>query len=187
METPGTRHAASEARKAQIAEATIAVLADRGYAATTFEAICEQARLSSKRLISYHFAGKDELFATVVRRVLADAAAFARPALDAAPDARARLLAYVRAHVAYAAAHPDRVRAVRQIAVNAGSPDYEAAVGEVATLLADGQRTGAFRSFDPALMAAVFRAGLDVLPELPYPDRYADELADTVDRATRPG
>ncbi|MGW1696776.1 helix-turn-helix domain-containing protein, partial [Streptomyces sp. NPDC002399] len=54
-----TRQAATAARKDQIIRAAIALLAERGYQATTFEAICDKAGLSSKRLITYHFSSKD--------------------------------------------------------------------------------------------------------------------------------
>ncbi|MER6950668.1 helix-turn-helix domain-containing protein [Nonomuraea sp. NPDC000554] len=190
---PARRHAATEARKAQIAAATIAVLADRGYAATTFEAICEQAGLSSKRLITYHFSSKDELFAAVVRQVVTDAAAFMRPALDAAEGARAQLEAYIRANVAFIAAHPDHVRAVQQIAFNTtpvGQDESEAAVDRLARLFDDGRRTGSFRRFDSRMMASTLRAALDAaadrLVDGVDPQLCADELAETFDRATRP-
>ncbi|MDR8414838.1 TetR/AcrR family transcriptional regulator [Nonomuraea sp. 3-1Str] len=192
MERPAGRQAATEARKAQIATATITVLARRGYAATTFEAICEQAGLSSKRLISYHFASKDELFAAVVRQVVQDAAAFMRPALDAADGARAQLEAFIRANIAFIAANPDHVRAVQQLAHHGtpvGQDESEAAVDRLAELLAGGQRTGSFRPFEPRLMAATVRSAIDGaagrLAEGMDARLCADELAETFDRATR--
>ncbi|WP_219469445.1 TetR/AcrR family transcriptional regulator [Nonomuraea rhizosphaerae] len=187
------RRAATEARRAQIAQATIAVLARRGYAATTFEAICEHAGLSSKRLISYHFSTKDELLAAVVRKVIEDAAAFMRPALDAAGGVRDLLQAYIRSNVAFVAAHPDHVRAVQQIALNAaaaGGQEADEGVARLVAMFDDGQRTGAFRAFDSTIMAATVRAALDVVAERLVrgldPELCADELAETFDRATRP-
>jgi AcrR family transcriptional regulator len=186
------RRAATEARRTQIAQATIAVLASRGYAATTFEAICEHAGLSSKRLISYHFSSKDELLAAVVRTVVEDAAAFMRPALDAAEGARDLLQAYIRSNVAFVAAHPDHVRAVQQIAANAvpvGGQEIDEGVSRLVGLFEDGQRTGAFRAFDSTIMAATLRAALDVVADRLVkgldPEVCADELAETFDRATR--
>ena len=192
MESSATRRAATEARKAQIASATIAVLARRGYAETTFEAICEQAGLSSKRLISYHFSSKDQLFEAVVRQVVEDAAAFMRPALDAASGARAQLEAFIRANIAFIAAHPEHVRAVQQIAFNqvpVGGDEQDAAVARLAELFADGQRAGAFREFDGVLMGTALRASIDGvadrLVEGLDPERCADELVEIFDRATR--
>lgn len=194
MEITGGRRSAGEARKAQIASATIEVLAERGYAETTFEAICDHAGLSSKRLISYHFAGKDQLLEAVVRQVVADAAAFMRPALDAASGASAQLEAFIRANIAFVAAHPRHVRAVQQIAANrtpVGGGERDAAIARLVTLFEDGQRTGAFGAFDPVLMSAALRASIDAMAERVIdgldPGRCADELVALFDRATRAG
>ncbi|MFI6603207.1 TetR/AcrR family transcriptional regulator [Nonomuraea sp. NPDC050536] len=188
-----TREAATQARKAQIMEATIAVLAERGYAATTFEAICEQAGLSSKRLISYHFSSKDELMAAVSGQVVADAAAFMRPALDAAEGAREQLVAFIRSNVAFLAAYPGHVRALQQIVLN-GVPGWDsesdAAADRLAAMFDHGQRSGAFRRFDSRLMAMTLRAAIDAaasrLLDEPDLEACADELVETFDRATRP-
>ncbi|MFI6928467.1 TetR/AcrR family transcriptional regulator [Nonomuraea spiralis] len=191
MESSGTRQAATEARKAQIAAAAIAVLAERGYAETTFDSICERAGLSSKRLISYHFSTKDQLFEAVVRQVVTDAAAFMRPAIEAASGARAQLEAFIRANVAFIAAHPAHVRAVQQIAFNrtpVGGGERDAAIGRLAALFEDGRRTGAFRAFDSVLMAMALRAAIDAVADGVAggldPDRCATELVDLFDRAT---
>ncbi|MEV4096393.1 TetR/AcrR family transcriptional regulator [Streptosporangium saharense] len=186
------RAAATEARRAQIASATIAVLAERGYAETTFEAICEHAGLSSKRLISYHFSTKEQLFEAVVRQVTTDAAAFMRPRLDAATGARAQLEAYIRANIAFVAAHPGHVRAIQQIVYNhvpVGGQENDAAIGRLTALFADGQRTGAFRPFDTELMGTALRSAIDVTADRVAnghdPDHCANELVHLFDRATR--
>lgn len=69
--TPQDRTAAAAARRAQIIAATIETLAELGYRRTTFARIAERGGLSSTRLISYHFAGKDELVKAVVADVYA--------------------------------------------------------------------------------------------------------------------
>src|SRR3954449_12541258 len=97
------RVGSSAARRDQIVAATIAVLAERGYAATSYDAICAAAGLSSKRLISYHFTTKDELLAEVLRRVTADAAEVMRPALDAATGPAELLAAYIGANIEFIA------------------------------------------------------------------------------------
>src|SRR5687768_12945642 len=65
------RSTAAAARRAQILEATIAVIAEEGFAKASFARIRERAGLSSTRLISYHFAGKAELVAALVEHVVA--------------------------------------------------------------------------------------------------------------------
>ncbi|NUR96802.1 MAG: TetR family transcriptional regulator, partial [Kribbellaceae bacterium] len=146
------RSRSTAARRDQIVAATITVLARRGYGATSYDAICEEAGLSSKRLISYHFSTKDELLAEVLRRVTADAAARMRPAIEAAADPAGKLAAYIRSNIQFIADRPDHVRAVQQI-VYAAVPTEEAdaAVARLAVLFEEGQRTGAFREFDATL------------------------------------
>src|SRR5699024_12126000 len=62
---------AAAARRTQIITATIDVIADEGYGRASFSRIAERAGLSSTRLISYHFAGKDELIAATAKDVMA--------------------------------------------------------------------------------------------------------------------
>ncbi|MFI7130595.1 hypothetical protein ACIBQ1_33240 [Nonomuraea sp. NPDC050153] len=68
-------------------------------------------------------------------------------------------------------------------------PALDAAVGRLAALFADGQRTGAFRKFDGVLMGTALRASIDGVADRLVkgldPDRCADELVELFDRATR--
>jgi AcrR family transcriptional regulator len=66
----GRRSVTTLARRAPIVAATIEVLAETGYRDASFARIAEHAGLSSTRLISYHFAGKDELIAAVAAHVI---------------------------------------------------------------------------------------------------------------------
>lgn len=188
-----TRHAATAARKEQIIRAATALLAERGYPATTFEAIRDRAGLSSKRLISYHFSSKEELFAAIADQVVAEAETHTRPALDAAPGPRAILAALIRANVAFVAGHLDRMRALQQIVLNGGHAwdrHHRESLDRLAGLFEEGIRKGDFRPCDPRVMAATLRASLDSAYELLSdglaPERCADELAAFFDRATRP-
>ncbi|KAB8184758.1 TetR family transcriptional regulator [Nonomuraea phyllanthi] len=185
--------AATAARKEQIARAAITVLAERGYQATTFEAICQEAGLSSKRLITYHFSGKEELFAAVADQIVADAEAYMRPALEGVTDAGDLLATAIRANVAFIADNLPQVRALQQILLNGGQGLWERhhieSQNRLAGLFAKGQGSGAFRPFDPQVMAAVLRASIDsVAPLLSAghdPGRCAQELVELFGRGTR--
>jgi len=188
----GDRTGSTAARRDQIVQATIAVLAERGYTAASYDAICEVAGLSSKRLISYHFKSKDELLAEVLHRVTTDAAAFMRPALDAADGPAAKLAAYIRSNVEFIATRPDHVRAVQQIVfgqVPVPSEEADSAIARLIGLFAEGQRSGAFRTFDALLMAVTLRAAIDVVAGRLVggadPKLCADELTEIFHRATR--
>jgi AcrR family transcriptional regulator len=191
--TPTTRKAATAARKEQIIRAAIAVLAERGYQATTFEAICDEAGLSSKRLITYHFSGKDELFAAVADHIVAEADAQMRPALDAPTDARDLLAALIRANVIFIAGHLEQMRALQQIILNGGHAwdrHHLESLERLAHLFDNGQSTGAFRPCNSQIMAATLRASLDstygLLSAGLDSEACANELVDLFDRATRP-
>jgi AcrR family transcriptional regulator len=189
---PVDRARATQARREQIVQATIEVLAERGYAGTTFEAICGHAGLSSKRLISYHFATKDDLLADVLAKVLTDAAAYMHPKIVAAEGPREKLATYIRANVEFIAANPAHVRAVQQIAFNAAPAPYgtqDRALGLLAELFEQGGRSGEFRVFDAQLMAMTVRATIDAVAARLLtgldPAVAAEELVTTFDLATR--
>lgn len=187
-----TRRAATAARRQQITRTAVNLLSELGYQATTFEAICNRAGLSSKRLITYHFSSKDELFAAVADQIVADAEAHMRTALEAATGARELLATVIRANVAFIADHLPQVRALQQILLNGGHDLWEhhhsESLNRLARLFTEGQHTGAFRPFDPQVMAAALRASIDsVTPLLSAgidPDLCGNELVELFDRAT---
>ncbi|WP_329194119.1 TetR/AcrR family transcriptional regulator [Streptomyces sp. NBC_01435] len=191
--TTTTRQAATAARKDQIIRAAITLLAERGYQATTFEAICDKAGLSSKRLITYHFSSKDELFAAVADQVVADAEAHMQPALDAATGTRELLAALIQTNVAFIASHLEQMRALQQIVLNGGHAwdrHHLESLNRLAGLFNNGQRTGAFRPCNSQIMAAALRASLDSMYGLLSAgvdaELCAKELVELFDRATRP-
>ncbi|WP_063711839.1 TetR/AcrR family transcriptional regulator [Nocardia sp. BMG111209] len=184
--------AATAARRQQITRTAIALLSEFGYQATTFEAIRNRAGLSSKRLITYHFSSKDELFAAVADQIAADAESDMRTAIEAATGARELLATVIRVNVAFIAGHLPQVRALQQILLNGDHGVWERhhteSLNRLARLFAEGQRTGAFRPFDPQVMAAALRASIDsVVPLLSAgldPDLCGNEIAELFDRAT---
>lgn len=187
-----SHQAATAARREQIIRAAVVVLSERGYHATTFNAICKEAGLSSSRLITYHFSNKDELFAAIADQIAADAEAHVRPALETATGARELLATAIRANVAFIATHAPQVRALQQILLNSGQDVWERhhteSLNRLAGLFTDGQRTGAFRPFEPHVMTAALRASIDsVVPLLSAgldPGLCADELVELFDRST---
>ena len=190
--TPETRtYARTDGRRGQIVSATIQALAEGGYAAMTFSRIREVGRLSSTRLISYHFDTKDRLAEAVVMQVVSDAAEIMRPAMDAAPDFRAKLSAYIRSNLEYLSGHPAEAIAVTEIVRGSGRPRSgdDVSVMLLSILLSQGQHAGEFGEFDPEVMARSVRATID---EFAYrrtvsPRDDAAEIAEIVaiyDRAT---
>ncbi|WP_369637221.1 TetR/AcrR family transcriptional regulator [Nocardia sp. JMUB6875] len=188
------------ARRAQIVDAAIEVIADQGYANASFAKIAKQAGLSSTGMISYHFQGKGDLIREVVTRIMTVSAQFISAKLDAESGYRGRMLAFFSANLALVDEYPKHLRALSNIAANAGTDDPHLfglldQLGSVsatqAEILRAGQRDGVFREFDPVVMVMAIRGSLDAAIARKATDPNFDaaatarELADLFDRATR--
>lgn len=192
-----------QARRQQIVAATIETVAALGYRAATFAKIAERSGLSSTRLISYHFAGRDELMQATVAHVYDQLGAHMTGRLAAASGPRAELAAYIRGVVAFVDGHRAEMRALSRIFVSfrdesGASRSYDAdnderTIGTVEAILRRGQDEGEFRAFDTFVMGSLVQRSVDGLPFLleTRPDldlgAYAEELVDTFDIATRRG
>ncbi|WP_460355296.1 TetR/AcrR family transcriptional regulator [Actinoallomurus acanthiterrae] len=181
-------------RRAQIVTAAIEVIAEVGYAKASFSRIAKHAGLSSTGMISYHFAGKDDLLTACVAEIEKVTEAFMQPHIDAADGHVAQLRAYVESNIALVGEHPAEVRALIDIVKNSGS--QSAAVnGRLAMVeehLRTGQAAGVFRPLDTRTTAIAFISGLDSVvvtataaaPEPTELARIGRELADLYVRAT---
>jgi TetR/AcrR family fatty acid metabolism transcriptional regulator len=190
-----------EARRAQIIACAIEVLADLGFAQTSFARVAERAGIS-KSVISYHFAGKEELLDQVVQSVYTAAVAYIRPRVQEQDSAPAMLAAFLRSNLEYIRDHADDITAIAEIAANArsreGSPQFtggpggvEQTLGPLQAILARGQNDGVFARFDTRTMAWTIRTLIDGVPRWRALDPQFDfetcitELGALVDRATR--
>ncbi|MFD1718555.1 TetR/AcrR family transcriptional regulator [Georgenia deserti] len=191
MQAPST---AATARRTQIIAATIEVVAEVGYARTTFARIARRGGLSSTRLISYHFASKAELMRAIVDdtyrsindflldRARTDAASRPiQPPEDGRPvspplSASAELRAYIRGVTAYVDQHRARMRAFGSIvsavhddpdspALAQADPDGAVMI-YLTRLLRRGQDLGEFQTADPLVLASMVQRTLEGLPQL---------------------
>ncbi len=188
------------ARRAQILQAAIDLLAEGGYGAASLSGIAKRIG-ASKGVISYHFDGKDELLAQVMTTVLGQAGAFMSPPVEAATGAREKLRAYVRANLAYLSTHRREIRALTAVLsglppASDGMPPYAPAGGDAVTALAAlleaGQAAGELRSVNATVAARSLRSSIDAVtdllraqPELDV-DRYAEDLLDLFETAMLP-
>jgi AcrR family transcriptional regulator len=187
-----TRDAA--ARREQILQATIEVVAGTGYHEASFARIIEHAGLSSTRLISYHFESRDALMREALGYVVERGSAFMRPRIVRAGPARARLAAYIRSNLEFLAEQPAYARAAVEILANlparAGQREFaDAAVTVLEQLFTAAQEAGEMRRFDPVAMAVSLRAAIDAAAtrSVTHPvdlRQYAGELVEIFDRAT---
>ncbi|WP_410574633.1 TetR/AcrR family transcriptional regulator [Amycolatopsis sp. cmx-4-61] len=193
------------ARRAQILGATIGVLADLGYRRTTFAKIKERAGLSSTRLISYHFTNKAGLMQSVLSTVLETRQQFLTERTGGGLDPADRpgyLRAHIETSIAFLRAYPECVRALKELAANAGDADSwvmtkvvvdDLRVHGLARQLKQGQAEGAFgRGFTPEVMAMSIAQAIDGVaaayaadPSLDL-EQYGREVAETFVKATAP-
>lgn len=187
-----------KARRAQIVEATIEVLADYGYINLSFNRIAKHAKISPS-LISYHFKDKNELLYEVLTTISIDRIQHAQAAIDAASTATDKLRVAIEADLAYMGTHPKRFPAVVEIAFNArdkngritymASENDEPQTDPATVLLEDimraGQKSGEFGDFDVEYAALIIDAARDnflaLLPLRPDSDleQFSNNLVET--------
>ncbi len=190
------------ARRQQIVGAAIDTIAEVGYSQASLARIAARIGIS-KGVISYHFAGKDDLIRQVVIDVVEAGRAYILPRVFAESTGPAMLRAYIESNLAFMREHRNYMVAVVEILRNGGvttdgerrvdGREVDVAAHLLREQLARLQDEGELRSdFDPGVMAVAIRAAIDVVPhrlarEPDFDiDNYAREIAAIFDRATRP-
>ena len=199
MVAPKERTFTEIARRAHIIEAAIATIAEVGYAQASLTQIAKRAKIS-KGLISYHFAGKDDLLEQIVEHVYTLGAQFSLPKMIAAAGARELLRTYIETNIAFIGAHRQEMQALVEIFANFrtadGKPRYDQAAEEpiiaaTEAIFTRGQEEGDFRPFSARVMAITLRRAIDAVTTQAAADptfdteEYGRELADLFDHATR--
>jgi AcrR family transcriptional regulator len=190
----------SAARRAQFVAAAIDTIAEVGYAHASLGRIAGRVGVS-KGVISYHFAGKEELVLEVIADIAAKGGAFVYARALTLPTAGERLRAWIESILEYTAAHRPETVALHQIITGSqGDAAVSAAVARlvsdvtpaVQALFTDGQASGEFRAdFDPQAATTAIMAILDAVPPRMARDpafdvtRYGREVAGLFDAATR--
>ncbi|HTT89497.1 MAG TPA: TetR/AcrR family transcriptional regulator [Acidimicrobiales bacterium] len=189
------------ARRRQIVGAAIDTIAEVGFAQASLARIAGRIGVS-KGVISYHFAGKDDLIRQIVIDVVEAGRAYILPRVFAESTGPAMLRAYIEANLAFMRQHRNYMIAVVEILRNGAltthsgrrvdGQDVDVAAHLLEEQLARLQADGQLRSdFDPGVMAVAIRATIDVVPHrlVRDPDfdieNYAREIAAIFDLATR--
>jgi len=190
----------STARRAQFVAAAIDTIAEVGYARASLGRIAERVGVS-KGVISYHFAGKDELVREVIADIAAKGAAFICERATAETTAPGWLRAWIESNLEFMAVHRSEMMAFFEITVGSrGDPAVSAAVAALPAgvaaalqeLLAAGQASGEFRAdFDPQAVATAILAVVDAVPPRMARDpdfdvaRYGLQIAGLFDATRR--
>jgi AcrR family transcriptional regulator len=184
--------------RSNIAATAIDTIAEVGDAGASFARIAEKLGIS-RGLISYHFAGKDDLIKQVVHEAAEEAKAYIRPRILAESTGPAMLRTYIESNLAFMRDHRNNVIAMIEIARSAegrrtfyGDTDVVNAVGALEHGLSGFQTAGQFRpDFDPHVMAITIRAAIEAAsPRLALDpqfdiDNYSREIITIFDLATR--
>ena len=184
----------SRARRAQIVESAIAVIAEVGYAKASFSRIADHAGLSSTRLISYHFSSRSDLMDAVVSDVIGRIGRHVGERVSLETTAAGQLRSYILAVVDFIDRHRPSMIALAEVVLGAGVEEgMEAdrtATDGVQAILRHGQESGEFRSFETRVRATTVQRSMDGLPFVlrSEPDldcaRYAAELVTLFELAT---
>jgi TetR/AcrR family transcriptional regulator len=185
MSEPRRRTFTEEARRRQIVERTIELVAERGPAAASLSAIAARAGIS-KAAVLYHFASKDAVLDATMSHVLDSYVAAVGERVDAADGPDGMLVAYLRGTIAYMRDHPAHVRVLVEGLVR--DPDVAAQPSRwqsVAGILAQGQESGVFRAFDTRVLALMINGSLDavVAEWIAAPDLDLDTAAAELETA----
>jgi TetR/AcrR family transcriptional repressor of bet genes len=187
-----------QARRAQIIEATIEVLADYGYINLSFNRIAKHAKISPS-LISYHFKDKKELLYEVLMSISVDRIQHVQAVVDAAPTAADKLRVAIEADLAHMGTHPKRFPAIVEVTFNSrdangritymadanDEPQADPATKLLEDIMYAGQKNGEFGDFDVEHAALIIDAARDnflaLLPLTPNADleRFSNNLVDT--------
>lgn len=112
------------ARRSQLVEVTVELVADRGYGDASLAAIAERAGIT-KAAVLYHFASKAALVRAAHEHVLAQLVARVVAAIEAA-DAEGAPAAYIRAMIGHFREHPRHTRMIIEAMTN-GEGEYDSA------------------------------------------------------------
>jgi TetR/AcrR family fatty acid metabolism transcriptional regulator len=188
-----------EARRAQIVASAIEVIAEVGFAQASLARIAQHAGIS-KGVISYHFAGKDELMEEVVNRTYGTIAEHVGTKMIGLTTATELLRTHILSVAEHMRGHRAQLMALGEIFTNLrtadgrlryginANEDIYRAIEEIYRL---GQENGEFREFDRRVMAITHSSAVDNMfaywaanPDHDL-DAHARQLADLFERACR--
>jgi TetR/AcrR family transcriptional regulator, fatty acid metabolism regulator protein len=189
------------ARRAQFVQAAIDTIAEVGFARASLARIGARVG-TSKGLIGYHFAGKEDLIRQVVVEIIERGKAYMTPRILAEIPGPDMLRAYIESNIGFMREHPNYMVAIAEIRRNGLTADGEEMffgdanvnefAGELEILLSKIQAAGSLRSdFNPKVMALAIRSAIDAVARRQAQnadldvDKYAMEIANIFDLATR--
>ena len=158
-----------EARRRQIVATAIETIANEGFSQASLAQIARKAGIS-KGVISYHFAGKEELIEEILSSLLREPANFIKERVAGCETALEKLQAYVRANFEFMASHRDNYVALVDLWGRRGNASghnpfnaeaYEPSRHYLGHILEEGQRSGELRDVSVETAASLIQASID--------------------------
>lgn len=182
------------ARRRQIIDAAIEVIAEVGYAKLSFAKIAQRAKISPS-LISYHFDDKRDLVVSLaddinesLEQVLTAASAGAQSYRDVLRQVVMAFIRFADEQRAHLIALSQIASGTRDEAATSRIVDSNDAVSGWEELLAEGQRAGEFPAGDIRATALCIHGVLEFIPHELYTnpdtdvDRLSHAIADNIER-----
>jgi AcrR family transcriptional regulator len=183
------------ARRAQVIECAIEVIAEVGWAQTSIRKVADRVGVAMSAVL-YHFGSKDNLVEAIIEQMYRVALAAIVPVVDAESGAVDKLNAHIRATVSYYDSHRTYLAALSQLASSYQPSDgrsftelglssvsaEELAALDVSPILRAGQADGEFGDFpvDSAATALSGACNAVVLKLMQDPSfdahRYGEDL-----------
>ncbi|WP_166903064.1 TetR/AcrR family transcriptional regulator [Mycobacterium sp. DL440] len=178
MRSEGTRTFTEQARRRQIVDGALEVIAEQGYPQASLARIAEHIGIA-KSAVLYHFNSKSEVVEAVFTEIFTRGVAVIVPAVNAETTAAAKLSAYIRANVAFVAGNRSAAVAMLELisgyrdadglrvdqaaakAVQEHPPTGEMAALDPLTIFTEGVSNGEFRDLSPLFMKNILRGALD--------------------------
>jgi AcrR family transcriptional regulator len=166
------------ARRRQIVDAAIDVIAEVGWAQTSIRKVADRVGVAMSA-VQYHFGTKEGLVEAIVEETIRSAVSAVGPAVSAEITATGRLAAYIRAGVAFYNDHRRLLAAVTHIE-NEFRPGSRAATDESkidpalhdgvevldpTSFLVEGRKSGEFGEFAIPAAAIALRAAVHATVE----------------------
>jgi len=151
-----------KARRRQIIEITIEIIAELGYHRASYARIMERAGLSSSRIITYHLGSKADLMQAVLLEIIDTKDRFLEERAGNPTSRKDIIRTHIEAEVAFLGEYPNHVRALHEIEMHSRSQGSTSLprlllqgvrVGRVTRQLQQGQQDGSFGEFDVEVMA----------------------------------
>ncbi len=177
-------------RREQIIDAAVRVIACEGCHGLSFAKVMAEGKLSSTRLISYHFGTREALLHATFAHVLAKAGAYMGPRIAAETTMRGKVREYILSNLDFVSEDTTVARAAVDLAASLDYPGRDAGLQLLETGFETGQADGEFRPFDVHVVAVALRGLIDATVVDVVNGRAdarvaAAELAEMFDRAIR--